>query len=256
VLVTTPRRRWSPAKRRLIAPLQVTSALGLLTSRRDTIGYVAEFYMYADETGDLDMTGSPGSSAYFGFGTAVFEGDHGRALWDGLQLRCTLEAKGIALPRGLHAKNDSHSTRDEVFALIRTQAPRFDTTFLAKSKAYSYVKAAGQLRLYKLAWYLHFKEIAPRVAARGDTLYVIAATLTTNKKTGNARVALTDVCDQFALGRNIVLCNWDAPSSWGVQVADYGLWATQRVLEGRSCPWYEPSVKPTLETRFLPWGRA
>ncbi len=43
--------------------------------------------MYADETGNMDMSGSPGASLYFGFGTAVFGGEHGRQVWDGLRLR-------------------------------------------------------------------------------------------------------------------------------------------------------------------------
>lgn len=50
--------------------------------------------MYADETGDLDMSGSAGSSTYFGFGTAVFTRNHGQELWEGLQLRCRLEQRG------------------------------------------------------------------------------------------------------------------------------------------------------------------
>lgn len=211
--------------------------------------------MYADETGDLDLSGTPGASDYFGFGTAVFVGDHGAALWEGLHLRAQLERKGLHLPKGLHAKNDSHSTRDEAFSLIARQAPRFDTTFLYKPYAYPTVRAAGQLRLYKLAWYLHFKELARQVSSPGDTLYVIAATLTTNRKAGSARDALHDVCQQVAHDREIVLCVWDAASSWGVQVADYSLWAAQRVLEGRPCPWFEPAIRPTLSSCFTPWGR-
>jgi hypothetical protein len=218
------------------------------------VNLVADIYMYADETGDLDMSGKKGASTYFGFGTAVFYGDHGHALWEGLSLRARLERQGLHLPKGLHAKNDSHSTRTEVFNLIGKQAPRFDTTFLLKDKAYSYVKQAGPLRLYKLAWYLHFKLIARQVSDPGDTLYVIAATLTTNNKAGSAREALMDVCSQLATDRDIVLCSWDAASSWGVQVADYGLWATQRVLERRECQWFEPSVRPTLQSTFRPWG--
>jgi Protein of unknown function (DUF3800) len=212
--------------------------------------------MYADETGDLDMTGSAGSSDYFGFGTAMFKGAHGAQIWDGLDLRCRLEARGVNLPRGFHAKNDSHATRNQVFGLIQQHAPRFDTTFLAKKNAYPAVKARGQMHLYQLAWHLHFKEITRQVCNPGDTLYVVAATLTTNKKTGSARTALADVCARMAQGRNVVLCVWDAASSWGVQVADYGLWAAQRNLEGRPCPWFLPSVNPTLRSTFLPWGRA
>ncbi len=67
---------------------------------------------------------------------------------------------------------------------------------------------------------------------------------------------LDDVCSQFANDRTITLCVWDAPSSRGVQVADYGLWATQRVLENRECSWYAPFVLPTLGSLYAPWGRA
>jgi hypothetical protein len=216
---------------------------------------MAEVYMYADETGDLDMTGSAGTSRYFGFGTAVFREDHGRELWQGLKLRCGLERRGVNTPKGLHAKNDSYATRNEVFELIQRQRPRFDTTFLYKANAFPHIREAGPPHLYKLAWYLHFKEIARRVSAPNDTLYVIAATLSTNRKTMNARQALADVCAQSAHRREIVLCHWDAPSAWGIQVADYGLWAVQRVLEGRVCKWYENCIKPTLWTTFAPWGR-
>jgi hypothetical protein len=47
-----------------------------------------------------------------------------------------------------------------------------------------------------------------------------------------------------------------APSSWGIQVADYGLWAAQRIIEERECPWFQPYVKPHLRSFFTPWGRA
>jgi hypothetical protein len=83
---------------------------------------MTDVFIYADETGDLDMTGARGTSTYFGFGTAVLLDDHGHQLWQGQQLRCALEAKGVRLPAGVHAKNDSHATRDEVFDLIRRQA--------------------------------------------------------------------------------------------------------------------------------------
>jgi hypothetical protein len=204
---------------------------------------MTEVYMYADETGDLDMSGSVGSSNYFGFGTAVFTSDHGAELWDGLQLRCRLEERGVRLPKGLHAKNDSPMTRGEVFDLIRTQAPRLDTTFLLKRNAYERIKQAGQVYLYKMAWFLHFKEIARRVTTPGDTLYVIIGSLQTSNKRAAIRHALEDVCQQVGRGRTIVPCIWDAQTSWGIQV-------------DRKCPWFETCVGPTLRTTFLPWGRA
>lgn len=117
------------------------------------------------------------------------------------------------------------------------------------------MRAAGQVRLYELAWYLHVKTIAQHVSDPGDTLYVVAATLTTNRKAGSARDALADVCQQVARDREIVLCVWDAASSWGVQVADYGLWAVQRQLEGHGCPTYATAaIRPTLRSSFRPWG--
>jgi hypothetical protein len=78
--------------------------------------------------------------------------------------------------------------------------------------------------------------------------------LTTNSKAGNARAALKDVCAQVATDREIVLCSWDAASSWGVQVADYALWAAQRILESRACQWWDPCIRPPLQTAFRPWG--
>lgn len=216
---------------------------------------MAEVYLYADETGDLDMAGSPGSSTYFGFGTAVFRRDHGEELWEGLQLRCSLEERGVRLPKGLHAKNDSRSTRSQAFELIRRQAPRLDTTFLCKQRAYDSIKARGPVYVYKLAWFLHFKEVARQVSNPGDTLYVIVGSLQTHNKRDAIRHALEDVCAQVGRDRTIVPCIWDAQTSWGIQVADYGLWAVQRVLEGRVCPWYEPCVQPLLASKFLPWGK-
>jgi len=217
---------------------------------------VTEVFVYADETGDLDLSGAVGASRYFGFGTAVFPDGHGDALWQGLRLRCRLEQLGIRLPAGMHAKNDSARTRTEVFDVIRAQAPRFDTTFLYKARAYDSVKTRGPVYLYKLAWFLHFKEISRQVSNPGDSLFVIAGSLQTHNKRQAIRQALEDVCTQIGHDRTIVPCIWDASSSWGIQVADYGLWAVQRVLEGRACPWHDPCVQPTLQSRFLPWGQA
>lgn len=212
--------------------------------------------MYADETGDLDLSGSGRSSTYFGFGTAVFSDGHGQQLWEGLQLRCRLEKAGLHLPKGVHAKNDSHATRQQVFDLVARQGPRFDTTFLLKAHAYDGVRRSGEVGLYKMAWFLHFKEIARQVSRPGDTLFVIAATLGTNRRATSAREALQEVCTQMAVDREIVLCSWDAASSWGVQVADYALWAVQRDLEGRTSRWLPTHIRPTLQSVFCPWGQA
>lgn len=171
---------------------------------------------------------------------------------EGLRLRADVTAKGISLPRGFHAVDDSHATRDQMFAVIADQAPRFDTTFLLKSQAYGRVQASGEMRLYKLAWYLHFKEIAMQVSAPKDRLFVIAGTFGTKTRRTQAELALADVCSQ--INRDITLCVWESATSWGLQVADYGLWAVHRDLMGRPCPWFVDSIQPTLATVFTPWG--
>ena len=218
--------------------------------------YVADIYLYADESGNLDYEGDgkEGTSPYFGFGTAVFDHAHGSELWNGLRLRASLEERGLNLPKGFHAINDSSHTRGQMFDEIARQAPRFDTTFLYKAGAYPYVKARGQMYLYRMAWYQHFKYVAPRVATKNDTLYVIAGSFGTRSRQTQAREALDAVCQQVEIAS--VLCIWDASTSWGLQVADYALWATHRNLLGRNCHWYESCVNPTLATTFRPWGTA
>lgn len=44
-------------------------------------------------------------------------------------------------------------------------------------------------------------------------------------------------------------------TSWGLQVADYALWAVQRDLLSRDDR-YMAAIRPTLGTCYLPWGRA
>lgn len=216
---------------------------------------MTDVYVYVDETGDLDFSGNPRASSRFGLGSAVFRGPHGAALAAGLELRCRLEAEGLSLPRGFHAKDDSHRTRDEVFGLIREQAPRFDVTFLDKERAYPRVREASVTYRYKLAVYLHLKWLIPRVAPVDGTVFVILGSLQTAGKREAVRNAVADVCAQVDLPlARVVPCIWDAPSSWGIQVADYALWAAQRDIEGRQCTWFEPCVKPTLASVFHPWA--
>lgn len=109
--------------------------------------------------------------------------------------------------------------------------------------------------LYKHAWLLHFKETVKHVSAPGDTLYVIAGSLRTNNRRDVIRDAMVEVCLDSGRDRTIVPCIWDAPTSWGIQVADYGLWAVQRRLECRPCKWFDDCVRPTLATQRFPWGK-
>ena len=113
---------------------------------------------------------------------------------------------------------------------------------------------SGPVRLYKLAWFLHFKEIAQQVSEPGDRLYVIVGSLQTSSKRGAIRQALEDVCQEVGHDREIVPCIWDAATAWGIQVADYALWAAQRLIEqGRESAWFDRCIKPTLHSVFRPW---
>jgi hypothetical protein len=217
---------------------------------------MSDVYMFADETGNLDYNVFGGGSRYFGIGTATWKGDHGEHLWQAAQLRFKHAREGVELPAGYHAKDDRHVTRTEVYQLIAAQAPRFDATFLAKSKAFPNVRARGENYLYQMAWFLHFKEIAKRVTGGGDTLYVAVATLGTKARKKAFQQAIEEVC-QYHAPRwcNVVVAHWDSATSWGLQVADYGLWAVQRRLE-RGDDKYMWAVQPTLGSEFLPWGKA
>ena len=155
---------------------------------------MTDVFMYADETGNLDYNVAGGGSKYFGIGTATWHGEPGEHLWQAERMRLAHSAAGFENSKGYHAKDDSRAARSDVYALIQQQAPRFDTTFLAKSKAYGNVRARGQAYLYQLAWYLHFKEIARQVTGPGDTLHVAVATLgTAARKTAFQQAILQGV---------------------------------------------------------------
>lgn len=217
---------------------------------------MADVFVYADETGnfDYDAAGKEGATAYFGFGTAIFEGDHSDALWMGHILRATLETDGHGLPKGFHAKNDGWEIRSPMLSALALQTARIDATFLYKANAYDYVRARGWQGLYKYAWYMHLKYLCRYVLSPDDHLYVVVATLGTNKKQTLARQFVQDVCDQMP--QDITLCIWDAATSWGLQVADYALWAVNRHLEGRELRAYDRDVAPLVKTCYTPWGRA
>lgn len=220
---------------------------------------MADIHIYADETGNLDYEAKQGASRFFGFGTVVFDRSHQDALWNGMALRVQLAAgedgqAGLNLPRGFHARDDSNATRAAMFREVQRQAPRYDSTFMLKANAYDSVKARGDMYLYKLTWHMHLKHLAERVSAPGDRLVVVVASLGTKARQAEARAALKDVCEQT--GRSFVLCVWDAATSWGVQLADYALWADQRQLEGGTGTWFEEYVKPLSASRFFPWGAA
>jgi hypothetical protein len=214
---------------------------------------MTDVYMYADETGNLDYNIAAGGSRYFGIGTATWPSDPAQHLWQSERMRFGHAQVGVQVAKGYHAADDTRGTRREVYEVIRQQAPRFDMTFLEKQHAYPGVKAKGQAYLYQLAWYLHFKEIAKQVTSPGDTLYVAVATLGTAARKTAFSAAIDHVCSTAKPNlREIVVAHWDSATCWGLQVADYGLWAVQRHVE-RGDETYMPYVRPGLKSIFMPF---
>jgi hypothetical protein len=211
---------------------------------------MTDVFMYADETGNLAYDKG---STYFGIGTATWKSQPAEHLWQAEHMRFRHARAGVECTKGYHAKDDSRTTRNEVYQLIKDQGPRFDTTFLAKANAYPSVRDQGPAYLYQLAWFLHFKEIARQVTAPGDTLFVAVATLGTAARRTAFKKAIDNVCRQVTpYLRNVVVAHWDSATSWGLQVADYGLWAVQRRIE-RGDEQYMWAVQPTLASQFQPF---
>lgn len=155
---------------------------------------------------------------------------------------------------GFHAKNDTWAVRNPMFALLGSQAPRVDTTFLLKSGAHEDVRSGGDLRLYTLAWLIHLRRLCDQVVRPDDHLYVVVGTVGTRARRAAAESAVRDVVSRMR--QQITLCVWPASTAWGLQVADYALWAVHRHLVGHPLANYESDVAPLVRSIHTPWGEA
>nr|DAY94733.1 MAG TPA: Protein of unknown function (DUF3800) [Caudoviricetes sp.] len=211
-----------------------------------------DYFVYADETGNLDFKSA--DSPYFGFGTAMFPANHATQQWDAHLLRLSLQDQGVSLPNGFHAAKDSWKVRRQVFSMLADQEITVDSTFLYKANAYKKIllHADPQMRLYKMAWYLHFKDLCQRRIPKQAHIYAIVASFGTKMRAETAREALKDVADQQP--QDITLCIWDSASCFGLQAADYALWAINRHVSGRALDHYEDLIEPYVRSVFLPWG--
>lgn len=212
---------------------------------------MADIYVFADETGDLSYQSD---NKFFGFGTATFYSAEEINFPEAFRLRCRLEAQGLPNIAGFHASADSNKTRTEVFSLVFERKPRFDFTFLDKREVQHQVAVKGETYLYKLAWYLHFKQLVSQVGTEVDTIYAISASIKTKAKANSMQLALIDVATQMN-HRNIIPVWWNSNTSWGLQIADYGLWAAQRKLNVGSDTWFERYVGASTHSFFEPWKK-
>jgi hypothetical protein len=189
---------------------------------------MADRYVFADEAGNFDFTLAPDASRYFVLCTISMDDCSIGA--DLLALRRELAWQGLYLDRVFHASEDSQAVRDVVFDLIGKVNLRVDATIFEKRKAQPHISASPQA-FYKMAWYLHFKHVAPRVARRDDRLFVGAASLGTKRKRGTFHRAVNDVVFQVAPCASHRVAFWPAESDPCLQVADYCTWAIQRKWE-------------------------
>lgn len=213
----------------------------------------SDLYLYLDETGSLGLSGD----AYFGLGQAMFAGETTTAEWEGTKLRFDLERSGVRLPKGFHAKNDDEATREKVFGLIAQHKPRFDVTLLHKKYLPEHARRAietDEMALYQLAWRKHFTYQARYLLRPHHRVFIVAASLSEHPKRQQAATrAIQEVLAKYPR-LDITLCVWDNPTSWGLQVADYGLWAVQRDLRHHYCK-HLKTISPLIASVYSPWEK-
>jgi hypothetical protein len=188
---------------------------------------MADIYVFADEAGNFDFTLSQGASRYFVLTTVMMRDcSIGERL---LALRRDLTWRGYHLPDGFHATEDAQAVRDDVFEIIKDADLRVDSTVFDKRKAMPHLQS--EARLYKIAWFLHFKYVAPRIAGRTDRLMVTAASIGTKQRRQRFHDAVQDVVQQVSTAHSFKTAFWVCGSDPCLQVADYCCWAVQRKWE-------------------------
>ena len=215
---------------------------------------VPTHYLYLDETGTLDFESRIGNR-YFGIGSAYKRGNHSEILWEGHVHRIELERLGVHLPKGVHAKNDSHPTRSATCNLIAKQGWSFDSTFLLKDVAPALVQTLGKAELYRRAISIHLNRIVQQVSEPGDEVVVLVASIVLSRRRSAARLAVEEICQTLNFDRTVRMCMWDAASAWGIQVADYALWCMRREVELQNVPDYARNTNQKMESPHFPWGK-
>jgi hypothetical protein len=186
-------------------------------------------HVFGDEAGDFVFKPPrEGISRHLIIGTVTLEdcriGD------ELLTLRRELAWNGMHLD-SFHATTDKQWVRDEVFERISAcDGLRFDATILDKRKTIEKYRR-DPILFYKLAWYLHFKYVAPRIANFNDSLLVVASSLMINRKKKAVKEAVNSVVTQVAPTLDYESSFLPALCDPCLQVADYCTWAVQRKYE-------------------------
>ncbi|MGH2632508.1 MAG: DUF3800 domain-containing protein [Tepidiformaceae bacterium] len=190
---------------------------------------MARVHVFADEAGNFDFSSKAGASRYFILTTVTM--DNFRAGDALLSLRRQLAWEGVSSGTDdFHATEELQLVRDRVFAELSNWDVRVDSTILEKAKAAPHL-AVDDIRFYKLAWYLHFKHIAPLITKAGDELLVMGASLGTKKKKEGFNAAIHDVVAEVTHGIDFRTVSCSGASDPCLWIADYCSWAIQRKWE-------------------------
>lgn len=209
---------------------------------------MADLYMFADEAGDANFSRDTGASKYYILTIVTLDScDVGERL---LSLRRDLGWQGIHLDRVFHASEDPQAVRDKVFDVLGEADFRIDALVLEKCKTESHLRELPAL--YKMAWYLLFKYVAPQVATDEDRLFVAAASLGTKAERAAFHQAIDDVVRQISPCRSHRVAFWPAASDPCLQIVDYCTWAIQRKWERSDSRSYD-LIKDKVRSEFPAW---
>jgi len=188
---------------------------------------VVKKYLFADEAGNFDFRRAPGASRYFIL-TSVTLGECSIGN-DILALRRDLAWTG-AYRQQFHATDDPPGVRRRVFGTMKAYPFRVDVSVFEKARIDPryHGDAAG---FYGLAWFLHMRYVAPRIAAPGDRVLVVGASLGTKAMRNSFLSAVQSVGRKVPSRPNMRAAFLPSSCEPCLQVADYCCWAIQRQWE-------------------------
>jgi hypothetical protein len=210
---------------------------------------MADRFVFADEAGNFDFSTGQSASKYFVLATVMVDPEPAAAALNGL--RHDLGWRGLHLDAVFHAATDPQAVRDEVFACLQGLDIRVDATVLEKRKAQPHLQS--ETGLYKIAWFLHFKYVAPRIVRRDDRLFVAAASIGTKRRRGLFHSAVHDVVFQVSPVLSYRVAFWPCESHPCLQIADYCTWAIQRKWERNDVRSYD-LIRPLVRTEYDVWS--
>jgi hypothetical protein len=210
---------------------------------------MADRYVFADEAGNFDFSLKQDASKYFILCTVTL--DHCQLGTEILELRRQLAWRGIHLDSVLHAQKDVYAVKDGVYTMVAASNVRVDATILEKRKAQPHLQ--NDTGFYQMAWWLHFKHVAPLIASQQDRLLVTASAVGENKKKrGLFYNAVQRVVRQVTPVADYQVAFWPHDSDPCLQVADYCTWAIQRQWE-QNDPTWRARIAPNIATEYDVW---